>query len=337
MKKPILQMLYMGALTLICLTACERRPLEEPTYGNTALVPVKIDWSKSGISVSQPRGDDYVHRVSIRFFPKDGSEVFDRYLENDVTEGNIEVPVGKYSVVVFNEAVTDPYWSNSIYFTDVNDYANFAANIADDDPAQYPFYTPLPNEKIIVEPLKLASWSLDDFEITPGMIKELCGPSEMEGVTTALTKIVMNKLTYNINVLAEVENLSSAQFIQGATRGFANKVLMASRMTTQSPSTHIFTFNGRKWAEGSDRNGTTEKDFLSFGLLPVLSKYMLHMDVLFVTGELHQPAEPLLYDVSDQANNYANSDINLRVKLALPYKEGGIDVGDWEDEDHIVN
>lgn len=337
MKKPILQLLCMGALAVLCLTACERRPLEDVTYSDTALVPVKIDWSESGISVSQPRGDDYVHRVSIRFFPKDGSEVFDRYLEGNVAEGSIEVPVGKYSVVVFNEAVTDPYWSNSVYFTDVNDYANFAANIADDDPSQYPFYTPLPNEKIVVEPLKLASWSLDDFEITPEMTRELCGSSGTEGVTTALTKIVMHRLSYNINVLAEVENLSSAQFIQGATRGFANKVFMASRVTTQDSGTHIFTFNGRKWAEGSDKNGTTEKDFLSFGLLPSPSQYKLHMDVLFTTGEVYQPTEPLLFDVSDQANRYANSNIKLRVKLALPYKEGGIDVGGWEDEDHIVN
>lgn len=336
MNKSALQMIFMGVLTAFYLMACERRPLEDITY-STAPIPVKIDWSKSGISVTKPTGEEYVHRVSLRFYPKDGSEVFDRYLEGNITEGNIEVPVGKYSVVVFNESIYDPYWSKSVFFTDVNDYSKFAAHVINDDVTLYPFYDSIPGETVVVEPLRLASWSLDNFEVTADVVVDECGTPVSKKVPTDLTKIVMRKLTYNVNVLAEVQNLRSAQFIQGAIRGFSNKVYMASGLNAQTPTTHIFTFNGRKWNTGSQTDGTTEKDFLSFGLLPSPGQYILPVNVLFVTGELYKPTEPLLYDVSSQTNSNVNSDIKIRIKFVLPYKEGGIDVGDWDDEDHIIN
>lgn len=336
MKKSTSQIILMGTLAALSLTSCERRPLEDITYG-PAKIPVKIDWSESGIPVSQPVGEDYVHRVSIRFFPKDGSEAFDRYLEGDVTQGSIEIPAGNYSVVAFNESVADPYWTNSITFSDVNDYSNFAATIVPDDITLYPIYKSVPNENIVVDPHKLASWSLDDLEITQDMAQSTCGVPDNSKITTALTHIKMRKLTYNVNVLAEVENLKSAQLIIGAIRGFSNKVYMASGKTAETPSTHVFAFNARKWTDDTQTDGTTEKNFSSFGLLPVTSQYFLPMNVLFVTGEVYEPSTPLLYDVSSQANSYANTDMKIRVKLALPKKEGGINVGDWEDEEHIVN
>lgn len=337
MRKSTSQIILMGTLAALCLTSCEPRQFEEITYG-PATIPVKIDWSESGIPVSQPVGEDYVHRVSIRFFPKDGSEAFDRYLEGNVSEGSIEVPIGKYAVIAFNESVSDPYWSNSITFSDVNDYSNFSATIVPDDISLYPIYETIPGENIVVEPHKLASWSLDDLEITEDMAENSCRIPESSMITTALTHIKMRKLTYNVNVLAEVENLRSAQLIQGAIRGFSNKVYMASGVTAEAPSTHVFTFNGRKWTDDTQTNGTTEKNFSSFGLVPSTNgQYFLPMNVQFVTGEVYKPSTPLLYDVSSQANSYAKSDVKIRVKLALPYKEGGIDVDEWEDEEHIIN
>lgn len=323
----------MGALTALSLMACERRPLEDISEVSS-LVPVKIDWSNSGLSVSPADGDDYVHRVSLRFFPKDGSAAFDRYLEGNVTEGSIDVPPGSYSVVVFNEAIDDPYWSGALTFTDVNDYSKFAANVAGDDASVYSFYQPFSSEKIVTAPLSLASWSLDNFEITPQMLQT--ENLSAEPMTTALTSIVMRRLTYNVNVTANVENLVSAQLIQGAVRGFSNKVYMASGATEEAPSTHIFTFDIRKLSAAGSRNGTTEKNFLSFGQAPSPGQYALSLGVVLVTGEVYA-AHPLAYDVSPQVNSYVHSDIYIRVNLTLPYKEGGINIDDWDEEEHPVN
>lgn len=333
MKKSILPILYTGMLGVLALAGCERRPLDcKPP---TALVPVKADWSQSGLSVPQSSGSGDVHRLSLRFFPKNGSAAFDRYLEGNVTEGSVEVPIGKYSVVAYNEAVTDPYWANSVFFTDADDYSKFAANIKTADISAYSFYDPLPGEVLVAEPLRLASWSLDNLEITKDMVQNACGSNG--NVTTALTGITMRPLTRQVTVQAAVQNLSSAQFMQGALRGLADKVYMATGTTEQSPATHIFTFSSRQWNPGSTTDGTTAKSYLSFGLMPAASQYMLHIDVLFVTGEVYDPPTPLLYDVSSQVNATPGSDISVKVSVALPYRQGGIDVGGWDDEERPLN
>lgn len=345
MRKSTLIKNIFAVAFLLAAMACERRPLEDYDY-QTALIPVKIDWSNSGIAVTRPDGDGLVHRVSIRFFPKDGSPAFDRYLEGNIIEGEIEVPAGNYSVVVFNESVHDIYWSDEIYFTAIDDYADFAANIRPADPANYPYYTLLPDEKLIVEPLSLASWSLDDFEVTNEMVSRSRSEAARaqisrtpEDPNNALTAVGMRPLTYKVTVTSSVENLCSAQLIEGALRGFATKVYMASAQTAQSPATHIFKLNGRKWDDASQIDGTTHKSFLSFGRLPQASDYWLNLDVLFVTGELYDPANygnpPLLFDISNQVTPALN-DVNVNISLSLPYIEGGIYVGDWDDEEIAI-
>jgi len=328
--------------------ACERRPLENE-YFETARIPVKIDWSKSGIAVTSPDGNGLVHRVSIRFFPKDGSPIFDRYLETNVIEGNIDVPIGKYSIVIFNESVHDIYWEDAIYFTNVDDYDNFAANVVQDNAVNYPLYTSLYNERLVVEPYKLASWSLDDFEVTQEMVTRTRAAGS-RGVPTradnsdALMDVKMRPLTYNVNVIAKVQNLCSAQLIQTAMRGFSTKVYMASALTEQEPATHIFSLNGRIWDDPANPiHGTTRKSFLSFGCLPSTAQYWLNLDVLFVTGELYVPAQPFLYDVTNQVEASSgimgvnvNINIDINIDIALPYVEGGIHVGEWDDENIIL-
>ena len=343
-------------LTLLCgvstqlFTACERRPLEDD-FAEMALIPVKIDWSKSGIDVTSPDGNGLVHRVSLRFFPTDGSPAFDRYLETNVIEGVIEVPIGKYNVVVFNESVNDVYWEDAIYFTDVNNYNSFAANIVTDSPANYPLYTPIPGETLIVEPYKLASWNLDNFEVTREMVtysrsRNRSNMTLRDVGGEELTKVVMRPLTYNVTVAARVENLCSAQQIQTAMRGFSSKVYMASARTEQTPVTHIFNLNGRVWDDPANPiHGTTRKTFLSFGRLPQAAQYWVNLDILFVTGEFFVPPRPLLFNVSEQVGESEvsvgidvniNIDIDIAIDIQLPYVEGGIHVGEWDDEEVIL-
>lgn len=328
---------FLGMVALI-LAGCERRPLVDE-LAESALINVKIDWTKSGIPVTDPSGSGYVHRVSLRFFPKDGSAPFDRYLESNVMEGQIDVPVGEYSVVVFNESVHDAYWEDAIIFSDVDSYTDFAATIVADNPDNWPHYTPLAGENLIVEPFMLSSWSLDSFNVTEEMMRETRkGTTRTDpiGDTYALTKIVMRQLTFNVTVTAWVENLVSVQMIQGAARGFANKVKMASGKTEPTAATHIFKLNNRRWDDAAQKNGTVNKEFLSFGRLQNDSQYWLNMDVLFTTGALYE--EPLLFDVTEQVLESPNINININidVEVRLPYIEGGIHVGDWDDEEIIV-
>ncbi len=335
MRKTLIFLMLPAVVAIRLFTACERRPLEDD-FGVTARIPVKIDWSRSNIPVTDASGSGYVHRVSLRFFPKDGSAAFDRYLETNVIEDNIEVPVGEYSVVVFNESVDDVYWEDAILFSDVDDYENFAATIVPADAAKYPFYRQLAGEELIVEPLRLASWSLDDFTVTEDMVARTYARTKVSSQATdpenALTHIVMRALTHNVNITAHVENLSSAQLLQGAMRGFARKVYMASGETTRTPATHIFKINNRVWDDVSKKHGTVSKSFLSFGRLPGPEEYRLNIDAVFIDGTIYDGQ--LLWDVTGEVASAPPEaiDIDIGIEIQLPLITDGIFVGDWEDE-----
>ena len=339
MKRAVTYSILAVAVAALLFTACRRRPLEEE-FGVSARIPVKIDWSRSNIPVTETRGNGLVHRVSLRFFPKDGSPAFDRYLELNIFEGEIEVPVGEYSVVVFNESVYDIYWEDAITFSDVDDYEKFAATILPDDPARYPFYRPIAGEQVIVEPYRLASWSLDDFTVTKEMVARTRSKTRMASRADvpeyALTKIVMRALTYNVNVTAHVENLSSVQLLQGAMRGFARKVYMASA-ETETPATYIFKLNSRVWDAGSNRHGTVSRSFLSFGRLPGSEEYWLNVDAVFIDGTVHD--EELLWNVTERvvSNPDGAIDIDIDLNIELPLITEGIFVGDWDDETIKIN
>lgn len=340
MKKATIISMLSAAVATLLFTACQRRPLEYD-LGITALIPVKIDWSRSNIPVTEARDNGYVHRVSLRFFPKDGSAAFDRYLEMNVIEGEIEVPVGEYSVVVFNESVYDLYWEGAITFSNVDSYEDFSATIVLDDAANYPFYHPITGEELIVQPFRLASWSLDDFSVTKEMVERTRSRakavSRAEDPENALTRIVMRALTHNVNVTAHVENLSSAQLLQGAMRGFARKVYMASGETAQTPATYIFKLNSRMWDTGSNTHGTVRRSFLSFGRLPQNEQYLVDVDAVFIDGTVHDGQ--LLWNVTDQVTAHAMGaiDKNINLTIQLPHVTEGIFVGDWDDEVIKIN
>ena len=330
-------------------SACERRPLDDDELPRAASIHVRIDWSRSGLIPASAKDPD-VHRVSIRFFPKsDDMPVFDLFLEGNVTEGTILVPIGRYSVIVFNESVDDiAFWQDGITFTDANSYSKFAANAIPLPDAKrkelFPFYQPGSGERIIADPIPLASWSLDDFEVTEGMVLVSHGEksadylsSEENDMLDALINVVMRALTRPVNVTAQIGNLVSSHINYLAMKGLANKVYMASGLTTQSPSTCLFTLNRRKY-DADGKNGMAGATFLSFGRTPgsgnEKESYLIAGNVLFITGELYKPTPPLLFDVTGQVLlNYSDKmSIDVKISYNLPFVEGGIGVDDWEDD-----
>lgn len=336
-------------LALLLTGSCKRRPLEDES-AVTARIPVKIDWSESNIPVSEddPSGGGYVHRVSLRFYPEDGSPVFEQYLEGNIFEGEVLVPVGRYKVIVMNESAEDTsYWEDAIVFSDVDSFSDFAATIRPMSPAfiaqNYPFYTPAPGENMIVEPFHLASWSLGEFEVTDEMIRVSRSPSRggraaVDGMLEQLTRIKMRALTRDVDVTAHIKNLISAQPIYTVAKGFAGKVYMASGQTADVPSSYLFKLNGRVM-DPNGKDGTTHKSFLSFGRVPAGSdeSYWIGMDIMLTDGTLYTPAVPLMFDVTGQVPESVNLRIELRIppgegQIELPYIDGGIYVGDWDDE-----
>ncbi len=249
------------------ITSCDYQPIyeREPIY-ETALIPVKINWSKSGFEItddgkSKLKGSASVHRATLRFFPKDGSEPFERYLEGNVVEGEIDVPIGDYSVIVMNESITDSYWLGSetsgfesISFTDIDNYEKFSAQVKThkDNPAGYYFNQYESDGFLFMQPpLLISTWSLDDFTVTSEMAnysQKTKGSDELTRADIdmfyALTRdseddvdgIDMRKLTYTVQVTLQVKNLTSASTILGGLEGFVNRVNLQTGYGYRAPS-----------------------------------------------------------------------------------------------------
>ena len=329
-KKYILMLLI-----LIVVVSCQRQELGGSCYVS-ARIYVDVNWDNSGINPTKVAFDD-VHRVSLRFFPKDGSEPFERYLETNVYGGYIEVPMGDYSIMAMNESVKGIYLKEFFKFTDIDDFDKIAATVVDDDPSKYTFYTPSSDEQFMKAARMLASWSTNAFEVTQDMIVrthvDIVSPQYGDTI-----RVNMRRLTYDTRVLVTVKNLKSAYIIQGALRGFSQKVYLSSAVTELLPSTQFFRLGEFVFNEGSTSDGTTETTFKTFGKLPqgALASYSMMLDVLLVDGSRHIPEVEYDYDLTENINLQNGPLINIAVSIELPEVNGGIGVGDWEDEEDVI-
>ncbi len=340
-----LRIVVMVTLLLTTL-ACTRRRLcdcDNESLGESALLDVKVDWSISGITplVDNRSDDDYVHRLSLRFFPKDGSAPFDRYLESNLFEGQIEVPVGDYSIVAFNESIVDPYWQGVVEFEDVDDYQNFAARIADEsDRSQWDYFEFDDELDMGVEPYKLASWSLDDFYVSEAMCSVTTTLSDDEQAQKeALLAIILRPLTTTTTIYAQIENLASVYTLHASLEGLAERVNMRSGDTYSTTTTHIWQLTKRDWDDEDEQlHGTICGERLTFTTPSEAATHTLTLEVLFVDGSRYEPDEALEYDVSDQIRGltrYADDELEATVSASLPYVSGDIEVESWSDDEEI--
>lgn len=293
---------------------------------------VSVDWSISGIDASvEPTAEDYVHRVSFRFFPTDGSAPFDRYLEGaEISAGKIYVPEGEYSLVVFNESIEDTYWHKAIEFENCDNYNLFSARLVDDVPDAFTSLTVGEGERQSAEALKLASASFDNIVI-----------SAEEPAPKVLNPVVLRPLTCTTTISAEVENLASAYLVYSSLTGLAHRVFFATGDTDEFSTTHITPLTERTWSDEQQLHGVISTSRLTFTTPAVVSKHTLELDVILTDGTRHEPLEPLFFDVTDQILNptttrYADSDLSAKVSFSLPETKGEVEVDDWGDSEQIT-
>jgi hypothetical protein len=330
------------AAMIYALSGCERRPLEGNFDPETALIPVHIDWSKSGVPVEQ------MHRASILLFPEAGGEPLEYRMEKSLTDDEIQVPVGVYSVIVFNET-TDPTDWEFIDFTDKDSYHAFAAVAL--PAASRGFYSRADDIPLIENPDPLAAWSLTRFEVT----KEIMLRSRSTRGTRAnsraeeildeqiagLSNIVPTPRIETITITARVTNLASSMQVTGILDGMSTGVYMASGEKMTTTGAHAFILNGRVYDENG-KDGTTTKTFNIFGRKPPTAHIDLYIDFLLNDGTLHPrqsfDATNMTTSIPDTAPpadkiEVGYSDLPPDHPIVLPDMDvnAGIDVDDWDD------
>lgn len=341
MKIYTTNMVLLALATALLLGSCSRRSLEEE-YADTALIPVSIDWSISGVPFAK------MHRASVWLFPVNGAAPLEYRLESDLSYREIAVPVGVYSVLIFNETIEDNDW-NGITFTGTKRYDTFAAmSIAD---AVRGFYVRSDGLPLILNPDPIAGWSLDRFEVTSAMVirtRDIAGDRSssyrvaLEHEVPALTGVQPLPRFERVCITAYVTNLSSSMQTTGTLDGMSDGVYMASGELIPSAAAHAFILNGRVYdANGLD--GTTTRTFNIFGRLPGSTiRHAMFLDFLLTDGTLHPREE---YDVTGLIVTDAGSVVRTHFihvgykpdegdhEIKLPGTElsAGISVDGWEE------
>ena len=332
--KTMIKILYAAALLLI-INACERRPLEDD-FAQTAQIPVRIDWSESGVPVEQ------MHRASVLLYPITGGTPLEYHLESDLTFRLIDVPVGVYSVLVFNETKDQDDWTN-LTFTGIDRYETIAAEgLPEEAKAFYSRTTDLP---LIKNPDPLAAWSLDYFEVTSGMVIQTRSRNRasynIETEIPDLTHVKPQPRIEELTITARVTNLSSSMQVTGTINGMASGVYLVSGKKIPVPSAHAFLLNGRVY-DDNGKDGTTTRTFNIFGQLPVPTAiYEMDVDILLHDGTIH-PQE--VFDVTKLIRHFTDAIIPLNTvevgsalppdhPIILPLMDvgGGISVDDWNE------
>lgn len=334
---------------LLCvwvLVGCERRPLEDE-MGSLASVPFTFDWSKSGLDESE------MHRASICFFPHDGSASFAWHMQGDLTKASVPLSVGKYSIIVFNETTDEWDWER-IAFEGKEKYETFHVYAVKDNFKG--LYTRADESDIRKTPEALASWSLDEFEVTPDMIAYTRGTKsrsinqDVVGKSLeSVSGITPKPLTLSVHVTAYVHNLKSAVRCSAALSGATGKVSLATGRPVPGSVTHIFIMNNRKYDSEGSLNGTIEANLLLFKFVEEDIKNSLELNF-----ELHDGTvtDPEIFDISDQIDKEKTTiEVNIGIKekdpdnpeadrpIVLPLIEvdNDVKVDDWKPVDIPIN
>ena len=294
--------------------SCVRQELEEDFY-STALIPVRIDWSLTDLDPdNDPNGD--IFSASVWFFPKSGSRYQGAplvYKLSNPRGQNIEVPIGIYSILIFNNTIDE--YSGNVGFRGTDRYETFEyyskPNLASNN-TRAGEITP------ILEPDYLAAWRMDTYEVTPDMVmvtRSMTKANMSESriisadvATKALSAITPLPLTKRVHIVIKVVNINAAKAAQGNFINTSHSVFLAQGSYTNSASSFVFPLNNRKYLEGSNTVGTIEATFNTFGLREgnILGQYML--STTFILNSEYggsmvyptPPAAPYLFDVTKE-------------------------------------
>ena len=362
MTRATLHISIMSSLAILLFSSCVRQRLEELLFP-LATIPVEVRWEQSGITPFSGDEQDNIHRVSFRFFPKDGSEPFERHLETNIYRGTIEVPCGEYEVIAMNESVYDTqYWYKYLLFAASDPTSGISPGLAS-IPQEYakllPYsidqarsssgdfsfvplphsgYTPTEGEQFAYEGHKLATWYDPHFVVTTEMLKNSAAPAATLRQQMETVVVPLQQMHVDVHVKVRMNNINSVLYLFGAIEGFAQKKMMAEHVALE-PATIFASFNNRTY-EADNVHGTMEYTFRCFGRLDQEGTYRVHLDFILADGTRFRAyAEPLIYDFSDTVNDYPRNapyiELLIDDAVELPVIDNDITVDPWKDDNNI--
>lgn len=140
----------------VLLSSCYRDDLCY-LHPDGAVIELKIDWSYAKLQPNSATAIIYKDNVYYR------TEIFSVY---PPVQKRVYLPEGNYSIVVFDEQMSD--YEKSLQFSGMNRWETFEVRAIDDYIAN--FYTKVPSRTLKAEVDTLAVDRIMNFEVTPDMI-----------------------------------------------------------------------------------------------------------------------------------------------------------------------
>lgn len=330
------------ALTLL---ACKRDPLCYD-HAEGAGVHVRVDWSESGLTPSGATLMIYDHEENL----------YGRILMADPTGHRITLDRGRYSFIVFNEAVED---FQRVGFRDMEKYTT-ATIYARPDETDRPYMRSNDDVPAARTPDIVASASMDVFEVTQDMVRKIHGrDNSAENTTVTLTpKRLTNQAVLTVHVKG-LHNASTLVDPLAILTGMAQSVSLHNRTSGRTEVRHYFEFSQRGFYPGSDTDGTIQASASVFGLPGCVVDsprvdpgFRCHLNIIYRLSDNvtnHYPPE-CPYDITDKISISAEDyTIHITAELGLsgegdepivlPKPQGGGDdiggfdpeIKDWED------
>lgn len=352
-----MKMWILYIIAILSTISCERRELEE-AFEDTAKIPVSIDWSLTNLD---PTTDtENLYRATVYMFARSGTSFngasYKEYKLSNATYDEISVPMGEYSVVVFNNSTTE--FSSNVGFRGLDSYNDFEYYANNDETR-----TRADEDNYKLEPDILGAWQMDNFTVTSDMVlvsrasssTRSSSTTKAEEDLTQLTGVQPQRLTQTITIKVYATNISSAVSASGKLIGIAHSVKLASSATSDEGASQGFSFESRTYDSGSSKNGYIEATFETMGTIDNKDgEYYLEVRFLLseeYDGSYYYPAEnkdPFRFNVTNQLQLQQGS---LILELDLGFDEdegddmslpqlnisGGFepDIGDWGDEEWV--
>lgn len=249
-------LIFIFLISLIIVTGCERRPLEERET-DMAEVCVELDWSRASINPQE---------ATVIFYDEKGNSPRTLYVIG--TRGTVKLPVGIYSVIAFNDKIgdfaqfafrgTSYYKTIEVYATEMskpNKYYSGALGGINEDTYDV-----------------LASDSRDYFEVTQEMLDETRAKITTGNKAESINKVHLIMTPSDVVAATKITiHFKNMHLIRtGSQRaqltGFAESVTLWNRKTSSVFMTHSIPLSYAEYYDGSSTDGYMREMFSTFGI-----------------------------------------------------------------------
>ncbi len=311
--------LLRSAVALAIASAAQSCTYKELCYNHgehsgKAPVTFLLDWSHLA---------EYPTGMTVRFYPTDGGKPV-QYLTNDVDSVVVELPVGTYNIIAFNQSVEEYV---SVTFHDMDSWDDMYIEIAD---AQKPDWA-RPGGNYSREPAELLVGTETGFAVTQYML-------EAGGGTPVTISLKPHPVAVRTDIVARLIGIQYAGETRGTISGMAKRFYLTRNRTGSETTTIALS----EWTAAADnrndkkKSGRVSTQFVSFGL-PEVQYTREELEAWGTKSEILSPQDLSLdmqillidrvtmvnacFNVSDRYS-FPEDIFNMMIDVGIPLKEG---------------